>query len=199
MPLPGDPNPLNKNLRRIHLTYDAPLDRSLEREFFWYGKQADVDDAYVVRGQVALRAMDNWGNVNPANPSELHLYCPDYRCAFNGSQMEAHIVAVMLKRQLDANEDGVVDLCGYTTRHGAIVELAPDGDGAGLLQRLPNRIKPVGTACTAPSLDCVPLEITSFPVNVNFVYRDTDYGLRGGLKDYDTSPPGQYWITYPQH
>lgn len=199
VPLPGDPNPLNIYLRRIHATFDAPLDRSLDREFFWYGKQVDVDGDYIVRGHVALRAMDNWGNVNPANPSEVHFFCPGYQCSFNGSRMEAHIVAVMLRQHLDPNGDGVVNLRGYTSRHGTIKELAAVGDGAEILRRLPNQFKLMGTTCTAPGLDCVPLEIINFPVNINFVYRDTDFGLGGGLKDYDTSPPGQYWITYQHH
>jgi hypothetical protein len=160
IPLPNDPSG-NNNGRRAHNT-DAGKG---SKDFgVWYGDNAMAD--------VALMTNRMWGLVNPENPGELHLFCPDFQCRNNNSKMQAHVIGFRINSNLDSDGDGIVTYSGYTDRDGKIVE-----------------------GCTEVGLDCVPLEIIDMPVG-NYQYRDDTAG-QGMGPDYDTSPEGIYWITYP--
>jgi len=88
--------------------------------------------------------------------------------------MQAHIIGVTIHPRIDTDGDGYVTYEGYTNRHGEIVE-----------------------DCTEVGLDCVPLQIIDMPVG-RFQYRDDAHGFgNDGGTDYDTSPEGEFWITYP--
>lgn len=159
VPLVGDPANYNDGKRRIHYFNTGNANFGT-----WYGH----NNIAVVVPQTA----DMWGYVDPDNPTELHLFCPEFDCENNGSILQAHEVGFQIPPQWDTDRDGIVNYSGYTDRHGVIVQ-----------------------GCTEVALDCVPLEIVNMPVGV-FRYRD-DVNVFGNGIEYDTSPRGHYWIKYP--
>jgi hypothetical protein len=123
---------------------------------------------------VAVQTPRMWGLIQPDNPSELHLFCPDAQCRNNNSKMQAHVIGFSIRPQLDTDGDGLVSYNGFTDRYGNIVD-----------------------GCTEVGLDCVPLEIIEMPVG-NYQFRDDTHGLGDdGRGDFDLSPDGEYWIGYP--
>lgn len=85
--------------------------------------------------------------------------------------MEAHVIQIWIPKSLDADQDGIVNFKGYTDLNGKI-----------------------DSNCSSVGPQCVPLEIIDMPVGY-YQYRDDNHDV--ALKDYDTSPPGEYWIEYP--
>lgn len=158
--LPNDPSG-SVSGRRIHYYNTGSSNYGT-----WYGNNAIA--------LVAIQTADMWGLVNPSNPSELHLFCPDFRCRNNNSTMQAHAIGVVIPSAWDNDGDGYVTYRGYTDRYGKIVN-----------------------GCTQVGLDCVPLEVIDMPVGT-YQYRDDTHGLGDtGRGDFDVSPSGEYWITYP--
>jgi hypothetical protein len=160
VPLPGDPSQLRTDRRRVH--YYATGNSNFGT---WYGTN-----------RIALAAIQTnrmWGLINPENPSELHLFCPDYNCSSNNSMMQAHAIGFNISSELDSDGDGLVTFDGYTNRYGEIVE-----------------------NCSELGLDCVPLQIIDMPVG-RYQYRDDTHGLDDGRTDHDTSPADEWWIAYP--
>lgn len=161
VPLPNDPDEIRPGAaRRLHAYKKGNLHFGT-----WYGGNHLVS--------LALTTGRMWGHINPSNPAELHLFCPDYQCKRNNSTMEAHIVGFSLPPEWDSDGDGIINLKGYTNRHGELVE-----------------------GCQAIGLDCVPLEIVDMPVG-SYQYRDDGHEIEVNQFDYDSSPEGEYWITYP--
>jgi len=134
----------------------------------WYGAQKQGTRAFIgLDGET-------WGLVTAEDPTNLHLYCPDFQCDANGSTMQMHVLDLTVEDYwdgLDGTEDGLVTLDTYTDRYGNFAQ-----------------------GCTEPGLDCVPLQLTNVPVG-NYQYRDDEHGI--APKEYDTSPSGEYWITFP--
>ena len=123
---------------------------------------------------VALQTPSMWGLIKPDNPFELHLFCPDLKCKNNNSKMQAHIIGFKVSNKLDTDGDGLVTYKGYTDRHGNIV-----------------------SGCTNVGLDCVPLEIIDMPTGT-YQFRDDAHGLgNDGRGNFDLSPPGEWWVGYP--
>jgi hypothetical protein len=129
---------------------------------------------------VAVLTADAWAPVDAADPAHMGFFCPDFRCPQNYSTLEAHVVAVRTQRYGRNNNylDGspidtdlrtnYVAAAGYTDRYGNVV-----------------------TNCSEPGLDCIPYEIINMPVLAFLQYR-------GDAREYDLSPPNQYWIRYGQ-
>lgn len=101
-----------------------------------------------------FRSMDNWGAIDPANPSVEHFLCPDFRCKYNNSEHHVFNVFMMIPSSLDTDKDGIVNYKGYTDKQGNIVQ-----------------------GCTAPGADCVPLEIVNAPVG-NAIWSRNLSGIR---------------------
>ena len=177
VPLPGQEDAISKNdRRRIHYYIENPADYRYGAHFFWYGRNAppEPDDAPVLHPLIAVASGDFYLNVDPNNPQALTLFCPDFRCKWNGSTIQAHVVELTIRSRFDPDGDGYADFIGYTDRYGEI-----------------------DRSCNSVALDCIPLIMKHVPVG-NTQYRDDNFGLGPeGLQDFDTSPPGVWWITYP--
>jgi hypothetical protein len=160
IPLPVDPTESVPG-RRVH-----HYNKGNKNFGTWYGNNR--------MAVVALQTPRMWGLINPDNPFELHLFCPDLECKNNNSQMQAHIIGFRISSKLDTDGDGLVTYQGYTDRYGNLI-----------------------TGCTSVGLDCVPLEIIDMPVG-SYQFRDDRHGLGdAGRGDFDLSPPGEWWVGYP--
>lgn len=161
IPLPGDP-PAPTNSNKLHY-----IQTGNSRFTTWYGGNRIAT--------TAIQTSRMWGLINPNDPYQLHLFCPDFKCRNNNSTMQAHAIGFVIRaNELDQDGDGLVNYEGYTNRHGEIV-----------------------SGCTEVGLDCVPLQIINMPTGL-FQYRDDEHGRGndGGI-NFDTSPEGEYWIAYP--
>lgn len=159
IPLPGDPAEIGSS-RRVH--YNETGNASFGT---WYGRNNLT--------LVSIQTNRMWGLINPDNPHEQHLFCPDYHCKNNGSMMQAHAIGVYVRPELDPDGNGRVTFNGYTNQYGEIV---PD--------------------CNEIGLDCIPLQIINMPVG-HYEYRDDTRPQGQPVIDHDSSPPGEWWITYP--
>ena len=121
---------------------------------------------------------DDWGGIAPDDPAgPEHFLCPDWQCKFNHSTLFAFEVYATVSSAFDPDGDGIADFSGFTDRKGNVVaDCAPLGP------------------------DCVPLEIAGVPVG------NAAYGPSGRFQfnmgfipfeEYDVSPPGEWWIEYP--
>ena len=158
--------------------YTNPQDPGIVPEFFWYGRNRPPQQPYdVVLGEVVigLATGDAFSNVDPNNPEEQNFFCPDFRCKNNGSTIQAHIVLFDIKSNLDSDGNGLADFKGYTDRYGKAV-----------------------SNCTSVGLDCIPTVVEHAPVARTEHRDDRDLNLSAaGAMEFDTSPPGEYWIKYP--
>jgi hypothetical protein len=123
-----------------------------------------------------LRWKDAWGQIDPTDVHTEHFFCPDYQCTQNGSQFKLYFIAFDVPDIGDPDGDGYADYNGWTDRYGNIV-----------------------TDCTKAGLDCIPFILENAPIGVS-VYFDGYQPDRPHPQDaleYDTSPPGQFRIKYP--
>lgn len=112
---------------------------------------------------------DAWQPIDPANPLALNLTCADFRCEMNGSTARLDYF-ILRPRSLDTPDPAArINFRGYVDRN-----LDEVGD------------------CPTLGPDCIPLILENFP-NLRVVEMQN----RGEWHEYDTSPPGQYWIKYP--
>jgi len=162
--------------KRGHSLVHAGPDTTHKASSNWYGFNRNS----TMFSKIALSSKDVWQNIHVDDPTVIDLYCPDFHCQYNGSTMELHQFSFFGQHKLDEDGDGYINFNGYTDRYGHIND-----------------------DCTSVGLDCVPLIIENLPLDSNekyftrFEHVDAKNGLSGGLKDYDTSPSGEYWITYP--
>ncbi len=178
--LPTDPSQQEacQSLGRRRIHYYFPGSGIPGRStFFWYGRAGLIDGALPALHpvQVALATGDGSVNLYPDDLYNIHFYCPDWDCHLNNSTIQAHVVGFAVRNDYDLDGDGIANYNGYTDRYGALVD-----------------------NCNAPGLDCVPLVIEHAPVG-NVQHRDDrDAGIGvEGTVDFDLSPPGEYWIRYP--
>jgi|GEM_PF-1803526 len=171
--------------RRIHFSYPPTPDRTDPRfktEFFWYGRnrpeEPPYSDALLNPLQIAVATGDAFSNVDPEDPENPNYFCFNgevFTCNKNASTISAHIVKFTVKPTLDPDGDGFGDFIGFTDRYGK-----------------------VNQDCEEVGLDCVPLVIVHAPVGGEIKYQDSDFGIpSAGTQDFDTSPPGEWWIAYP--
>jgi hypothetical protein len=185
IPLPGEAEAVtDQGRRRIHYFHADPERRresQLGAPFFWYGRQRPQsppwDNVPLNPVLIAVSTNDSAVNVDPERPYELLFFCPDYDCNKNDSTVQAHVVQFSLRVNY-AGANGRINLATYTNRLGELV-----------------------TGCTAPGLDCVPLIIDNAPATPGPIQHRDDTHLVDhpnlGYDDFDTSPPGQWWIKYP--
>lgn len=179
VPLPSDPPTPPDSTRRLHPgNSDAAVNPlTTASESFWYGTRKITAGMSVpaLFHTVHIAQGDIWQNISPTSPSITNLYC--YSCEFNGSTIQMHQLGFrvdqMLKNKYDPDNNGRIDFNGYTDRFGV-----------------------VSTTCTAAGLDCVPLVLTNVPI-AGYSYRDDGHGIGVSTKEYDVSPQGESWITYP--
>lgn len=135
----------------------------------WYGGNAPRRHGFAA---FYIRSHDTWAPVNPDDPSELVFFCPDFDCENNGStlmllELSMNIIPGSGGINLDPDYDGLLNYSGYTDRYGIVIE-----------------------GCTEPGLDCVPLELENVTTSI-FAFMGSE------LREYDISPPNEFWIAYP--
>jgi hypothetical protein len=161
--------------RRIHFYYTGNNIPN-KSTFFWYGRIGLIDGGLPALHpfQTALATNDGSVNLIPDDLYNLHFFCPNWDCPLNNSTIQAHVLNYSVRSDFDPDNNGIAEYNGYTDRYGVVT-----------------------TGCTAPSLDCVPLIIEHAPVGI-VNHRDDDIGIgTAGTQDFDISPPGEWWIKYP--
>ena len=136
----------------------------------WYGGRADNAHGLV---SFSIRTSDAFAPINPNDPFELNLFCPALDCANNGSILQLLDLSISIPGgsggiNFDSDFDGIFNFSGYTDRHGTAV-----------------------LGCTEPGVDCVPLELINVHAFTLFSLGELD------AREYDISPPGKFWIEYP--
>jgi hypothetical protein len=121
-----------------------------------------------------------FGPIDANDPNaQLFFPCPGVGCNFNGSVMRIeNLLADLRYPWMNPDANGLINFRGYTDRYGDPVD---------------------GAACTAPSVDCVPLEIVNLPAGRYGMPRVFD---GDGTYYHDTSPASQQtgnelWIKFP--
>ncbi len=114
-----------------------------------------------------FKGFDDWQGIDPNDPGKFAFICPDYQCQYNHSQMG--IYHLVVSDVLPANNNGLVNFTGYTDRFGNIV-----------------------TGCNEIGLDCIPLLFESVPKGTAMMTIPPNESPI----EYDTSPPGEWWIEY---
>lgn len=145
--------------------------------FFWYGRAGLIngDLPALHPFQVAVATGDGSVNVVPNDLYSLNFFCPDWDCKLNNSTIQAHVVGFGVPSAFDPDGNDLANYSGYTDRYGVLTN-----------------------GCTTPSLDCVPLLVENAPVGQVQHRDDQDLGINpSGEKDFDISPPGEWWIEYP--
>lgn len=189
VPLPGDPSPNDPHAhRRLHQAVKPDGQGGLKLcgdfdtlngvqcfrngDVTWYGAtRGPFSDGFNAEG---------YGPVNPANPSQKLLYSDFGVPHRNGSWHKAEIFGFSLfpwDDDLDGKIDGRVNFKGYHDRYGTILR---------------------NSNCTAPGLDCVPLELINVPI-ANYLYRESFHNpnMVDSDIDVDITPPGiPSWIVY---
>jgi hypothetical protein len=119
-----------------------------------------------------------FGPIDYNDPSkQLFFPCPGLGCNFNGSVMRIeNLGATTSYDWMNADASGTVNFRGYTDRYGDPVN-----------------------GCSAPAVDCVPLEVTNLAAAVYGAPAERD---KDGTYYHDTSPGGmgtgtERWIKFP--
>jgi hypothetical protein len=185
IPLPGEEEAVaDLGRRRIHYFHLDP-ERRKENQFgapfFWYGRQRPDSLPWDIVPLnpllIALSTHDAAVNVDPERLYQLLFFCPEYDCNKNDSTIQAHVVQFAVPNAY-ADSNGRVNLAAYTNRYGQLV-----------------------TGCTILAVDCIPLIIAGAPATSGPIQHRDDTHLvdhpTSGYDDFDTSPPGQWWIGYP--
>jgi hypothetical protein len=141
------------------------------------------------RVRFQLRSYDPIGNIDPDDPSVWHYYCAENAptCAYNQSMATVWIGYVLKVR--GENYDDV------------FVDIDPDRDAVGNLNSYTDRWGGLRPRCTAPGLDCVPLEYRNVhldPVFAQFGEGAFTHTICESCPktDYDLSPSGRQWLTW---
>jgi hypothetical protein len=178
--LSGDPSQQeacnNLGRRRIHF-YNSTSNIPEHSSFFWYGRAGLINGPIPALHpfQVAVATGDNSVNVVPGDLYSLNFFCPNWDCVLNNSTIQAHVVGFGMSSSFDPDGNGLANFNGYTDRYGVVVN-----------------------NCTAPGPTCIPLIVQGSPVSLVQHRDDQDLGLNtSGAQDFDTSPPGEWWIEYP--
>ena len=111
---------------------------------------------------------DVWGPSNPDDLLEMIFFCPAFDCANNGSRTTVGNVNGGTGSQFSADENGIVNVSLFTD----ILTGEPNPD------------------CTGISPVCAPFENIGVP----------EGGFRGVINilfEGDVSPPGEFWIEFP--
>ena len=122
----------------------------------------------------AFSTKDDWQGIDANNPPRLELLCPAFDCEYNHST-EAFYDVRIFAGPLTQFDDGTghANFNGKVNRFGNVVD--------------PN--------CT-PGPDCTRLILENVPLGeASFSRRAAPAFLP--YEDFDLSPPGEFWIEYP--
>ncbi|MCZ7572020.1 MAG: hypothetical protein M5U01_26005 [Ardenticatenaceae bacterium] len=134
----------------------------------WVGRFNDANGPIAYAG-VRHSTKDAWQTIDPLNPLALNLTCPDFQCAMNGSTARLDFFIIRPRHLKTGDRFARLNFRGYADRNLRAV-----------------------TGCTALGPDCIPLVLENFP-NLRMV----QFRNSGVWREYDSSPPGQHWIEYP--
>lgn len=169
LPLPDDPpGPYDLRNDFQQKTHHAPLVR--HDYGTWYGSAQVARETPTSNRRVGVQIAvrgEDWGPIDLADPYN-DLF---YGGAANGSWLRLQELRIILPTALDDDRDGYVNLDGHVDRHGYLVE------------------------CDEVGPDCIPLVIRNMRAGVAYRINNADQGFPA--PDYDVSPPGVPWITFP--
>lgn len=131
--------------------------------------------------QFAFSTADDWQGIDVNDPLTLNFICPDFQCKYNHTTEAFYriIVEDSFLQQFD-DGTGIANFNGFTDRFG----------------------ENFFNSCTLGP-DCAPLIIENVPIQTaTFRFLKEDFGGRtfhdeAELNDFDLSPPGEFWIEYP--
>jgi hypothetical protein len=132
-------------------------------------------EAYNLLFEYDFQTADAWGALNPDNPTEVHLVCPEGNCQFNNSTLRVYNITVRIPEEL-AGPDGRVNYIGFTDLQGNI-----------------------DNSCTETGSNCIPLIIENAPAGLaTFGLPITNIPLTA-FPDYDIyfDEVTSGWIQYP--
>ncbi|KKM77128.1 hypothetical protein LCGC14_1373230 [marine sediment metagenome] len=111
---------------------------------------------------------------DPGNLDFANFRCPDLQCEFNHSTEGFYRIDVEMEylNQFD-DGSGRANFNGFTDRFGNVVS----------------------SGC-ALGPDCIPLIIENIPTGGRAVMYQS-HGTPGFYEDFDLSPPGEFWISWP--
>lgn len=138
-----------------------------------------------------VRSYDPIGNVNPSDPAQWHTYCAenDPNCRYDQSIMTAWIGYVIKVR----------GGCEYFDGRESCLHLDLDGDGYGDLSTYTTRFGDQTQNCTAPGIDCVPLQYSHVYMNAaqfgEAAFHHT-ICTECPKVDHDISPAGKRWNVW---
>ena len=170
---------------RFHL---EPSDFSIEYGApavgIWYGSPVAYAEPLGLLGRVAIRTDDSFGRYQTDGSYHFFPYA-----RYNNSTMNIRNMELIVRPLWDTNQDGRVNLRGFTDHEGRIVSVQPWGDGQKLIDWYGIPQAPL----VAPAeLDMIPLVIENAPAGkVIPPYKETI------VNEYDTSPEGESWIAHP--
>ncbi|MCA9975891.1 MAG: hypothetical protein KC413_09090 [Anaerolineales bacterium] len=159
--------------RRIHYFYADPESRrqaQAKAEFFWYGRQRPLNPPY---------------NTVPLHPLSIALATGD---AWSNVDPLDPTAMNLFCPAYDCNKNG-------STIQAHVVQFnITQANFNGYVDRYGKR----ANGCTEPGLDCIPLIIENAPLGLVQHRDDTHLGLpSAGAQDFDISPPGEWWIEFP--
>ena len=187
-PLPSDPPGSNFDGMRFHPPYRASevsggvkpeLADGMIKHSWNSGWQPVVrefyPEAYNLLFEYDFQTADAWGALNPDNPTEVHLVCPEGNCPFNNSTLRVYEIVIRVPEEL-AGPDGRVNFTGFTDVQGNI-----DGN------------------CTEAGPNCVPLIIENAPAGSATFHLPVGKVPLAAYPDYDVYFDGvtSGWIQYP--
>ena len=157
--------------RRVHFFYEQPAQRAKavnKAEFFWYGRNQPTNPPFSVPIPLVIAIATGDAWAN-VDPA-------------NPETLNLFCPDYQCDKNGSTIEAHVIDMTisdpdyeGYTDRYGRAV-----------------------SGCTQVSLDCIPIIIEHAPVARVQHRDDRDLGLSSaGSQDFDISPAGEWWITYP--
>lgn len=168
---------------RVVSELDA-IRRSGRNEFLWNsGSNAGVlrGDEYNQHFQVDFSEIDAWEVLDPNDFDgefyATHFVCQDTEhCAFNHSTLRVYEVVAIVPADWDTDGDGYVTLNSFTDARGRL-----------------------RTDCTQASVeaDCWPLVLVNAPVGKWTFRIPIGFVPIEDFPDYDLSPPGEWWIQFP--
>jgi len=117
-----------------------------------------------------FKVLDDWGGILPSNPAPA--LAEAFRVCPDSQCPYNHSTSQVYEIVLDVP---VSDFEGFTDLQGNI-----------------------DPTCRAPGPSCVPISIQGVPVGLaSFRLRPAVHFDSEGLQEFDVSPPGEWWIRYP--
>ncbi len=180
--LPGEEDAAgeNTNLRwraHSHTFPDGRNPNSNINRVLWYGKTGLANVPPFRRVAMNVESNDSSVLIDLNDISTLHLICPEFDCKFNDSLMRVHRFKFFVDARdyPDLDGDGLVSETGFMNSRGTLE-----------------------ASCSAVGPTCFPYIIQDAPLG-RYSYEPSQQLPSGGLGyiEFDTSPPGEFWIRHP--